>query len=76
MYILYFHPAKYGYTVQYMGTRINLSWPKGGPNSIVYCKLNFRGGGLNSGVDGTRTYAQLYMYFKVLHLAMLYRGGT
>ena len=22
MYILYFHPAKYGYTVQYMGTSI------------------------------------------------------
>ena len=54
MYIPYFRRAKYGYTLQYMGTRINLSCAKGGPNSIFYCKLNFRGGGLNSGLDGTR----------------------
>ena len=33
--------------------RINLSWPKGGPNSIFYCKPNFRGGVLNSALHGT-----------------------
>ena len=45
----------FGHPVQYMSTRINLSWPKGGSNSILYCKLNFREG-LNSAVHGTHKF--------------------
>ena len=35
----------YEYSVQYIGTIINVYWPKGGPNLIFYYKLKIFLGG-------------------------------